>query len=364
MNAPYSPEGRGEQPVQAAVVPPYMLAPAPKKNSVLGKLLFVLLLLAFFGSLVLNLLLIVAVGISAGGGETRIQEQYVSHQRHANHKVAILSIEGVIAGGEGFFKRQLDQAYKDHAAGDLKALVIRVNSPGGTISGSDYMLHHLRKFREETRIPVVVSMGAIAASGGYYVSMAVGDAPDSIFAEPTTWTGSIGVIIPHYNLAGLMKEIGVESDEVTSHHLKGMGSFARPMTDEEKKIFQGLVNEGFARFKEAIQSGRPKFKADPAALDKLATGQIFTADQAKESGLVDQVGFLEKAVERAIALANVPSNDVSVVRYKSEPTLADLILGGQAKSSPGLDLAAILDSATPRAYYLCTWLPISTAKPE
>jgi protease IV len=113
-----------------------------------------------------------------------------------------------------------------------------------------------------------------------------------------------------------------------------------------------------------IRAGRPKFKADPAALDKLATGQIFTADQAKESGLVDQVGFLEKAVERAIALAKVPADDVSVVRYKSEPTLADVILGGQAKSPPGLDLAAILDSATPRAYYLCTWLPISPAKPE
>ena len=126
---------------------------------------------------------------------------------------------------------------KDAEAGNLKALVIRVNSPGGTISGSDYMLHHLQEFKKKTKVPIVVSMGAMAASGGYYVSMAVGDTPDSIFAEPTTWTGSIGVIIPHYNLAGLMKEVGIEEDEVTSHRLKGMGSIARPMTEEEKEDF-------------------------------------------------------------------------------------------------------------------------------
>jgi protease IV len=326
----------------------------------------VLLLLGFFGSLLLNLLLFAAVGIRGGGGETRIQDQYFSHAHWAKNKVAILSIEGLITGGEGFFKRQLDQAYKDYAAGELKALVLRVNSPGGTISGSDYMLHHLRKFKEDTKnnVPIVVSMGALAASGGYYVSMAVGDTPDSIYAEPTTWTGSIGVIIPHYNIAGLMKEVGIEADEVTSHHLKGMGSITRPMTEEEKKLFQALVNDGFARFKEVVQSGRPKFRADPAALDKLATGQIFTADQAKESGLIDRVGFLEEAVGRAIALTRLPADEVTVVRYKSEPTLIDAILGGQAKAPPGIDLAAILDSASPRAYYLCTWLPLSAAKTE
>jgi protease-4 len=204
----------------------------------------------------------------------------------------------------------------------------------------------------------------LAASGGYYVSMAVGDTPESIFAEPTTWTGSIGVIIPHYNLSDLMKHIGVTEDNVTSHHLKGMGSFARPMSDEEKKIFQGLVDDGFTRFKEVVRSGRPKFKQDAAALEKLATGQIFTADQAKESGLVDQIGFIEDAVNRAISLAGLSKESVTVVRYKAEPTLADLLFGGQAKAQQSIDLSAILDSASPRAYYLCTWLPILAAKPE
>jgi protease-4 len=362
MNSPFPPDS---QPVQAGpAATPYVIASVPQNRSVLGKIFLALLLLAFFGSLLLNFLLIVAIAVRTGSGETRIQEQYFSHEQFSKNKIAILSIEGVIAGGEGFFKRQLDQAQKDFDAGELKAIVVRVNSPGGTISGSDYILHHLLKFKDETKIPLVVSMGGMAASGGYYVSMAVGDEKESIFAEPTTWTGSIGVIIPHYNIAGLMKEIGIEADEVVSHRLKGMGSISRPMTEEEKQIFQSLVNDGFTRFKKVIKAGRPKFKADPTLLDKLATGQIFTADQAVENGLVDQIGFLEDAVDRAIILARVPKSDVSVVRYKSESSLVDAILGGQAKSSQSIDLAAILDSTSPRAYYLCTWLPVMATKQE
>jgi protease-4 len=243
-------------------------------------------------------------------------------------------------------------------------LVVRVNSPGGTITGSDYMLHHLKRFAEETHVPIVVSMGGIAASGGYYVSMCVGDASDAIFAEPTTWTGSIGVIIPHYNVAELMKNWGIEEDNVASHHLKGMGSFARKMTEEERKIFQGLVDEGFRRFKDVIKQGRPKFQQDPEALDKLATGVVFTADQALESGLVDKIGFVEDAVDRAIELAGLDKNNVKVVKYKAEPRLSDVLFGAESRATRAADLAALLDMATPRAYYLCAWLPTlaNTAK--
>lgn len=366
MDAPLPNQGSSEQPVHPVIVTPYTVAPAPKKSSVVGKIMLALLILAFLGSMMLNLLLFVAVAIrgAGGGGDTRIQSQHFSHKQVARNKVAIISIEGVITSGEGFFKRQLDQARKDYEDGELKAIVLRVNSPGGTITGSDYMLHHLLKFKEETNIPIVVSMGGMAASGGYYVSMAVGNTENSIFAEPTTWTGSIGVIIPHYNAAELMKKVGVEEDDVVSHHLKGMGSISRPMTEEEKKIFQDLVNDGFARFKKVVQSGRPHFEKLPDELERLATGQIFTADQAKASHLIDQIGFLENAVDRAIELAKLPVDDVTVVRYKSESSLADLFLGGQAKAQQGFDWSALLDSATPRAYYLCTWLPLAAAKPE
>ena len=155
--------------------------------------------------------------------------------------------------------------------------------------------------------------------------MCVGDAPEAIFAEPATWTGSIGVIIPHYNFGELMGKWGIQEDSIASNPLKTMGSFARPITDEEQKIFAGLVDEGFTQFKNVIKQGRPKFRKDPALLDKLATGQVFAADQALKNGLIDKIGFIEDAVDRAIGLAHLKKEDVKVVKYKAEPRLSDIL---------------------------------------
>ena len=311
-----------------------------------------MLLMALGISLFANMALI-GGGVLSADADRRVKEKYVSHQRRSENKIAILSIEGTILDGSGFVKRQIDRAMKDES---VKAIVLRVNSPGGTITGSDYILHHLRQLAKEREIPIVVSMGGMAASGGYYVSMAVGDSPDTIFAEPTTWTGSIGVVIPHYNLAKLLTDWGIEQDSIASHRLKTMGSLAKPMTEEERKIFQTLVDDSFTRFKDIIKEGRPKFKEDPKALDKLATGQIVNAQQAKRDGLIDQIGFVEAAVERAIELARLSPDDVSVVKYEREMSLVGLLMGGNSGAGK-IDLSMLLDAATPRAYYLCTWLP-------
>ena len=114
-----------------------------------------------------------------------ITEKHHSGAKYADNKVAIISVTGVILEGEGFVKNQIDRVRDDSS---VKALVVRVDSPGGTVTGSDYIFHHLNKLRQEKGIPLVVSMGSIAASGGYYVSMAVGDQANSIYAEPTTTT--------------------------------------------------------------------------------------------------------------------------------------------------------------------------------
>ena len=287
--------------------------------------LFVLL---FLGSLMLNLLLLAAVAMAAAGSQRHLQEKFVSHNSRAtDNKVAIITVEGVISETEdGFIKRQIDCVAKDE---NVKAVVLRVDSPGGTVSASDYLYHHLCKMKAagKRQIPVVVSMGGIAASGGYYVSMAVGHNPDTIFAEPTTFTGSIGVIFPHFDLAGLMDKIGVKEDATVSGPLKEMGSPTCAMTPEEKKIFQGLVDESFAGFKEIVRAGRARFAKNPDALDKLATGQVFTAQQAKAAGLIDRIGFLEEAVDRAIELAKLDEKHVEVIRYTPEPGLASLLLG-------------------------------------
>ncbi len=317
---------------------------------VLGIAFFILLALLGVGSLF------------STGGDDSIHEQYVSHARFGSQKVAIITLEGTILDGDGFVKRQIDHIRKDDA---VKAIVLRVNSPGGTVTASDYLYHHLKKLAAERKLPLVVSMGGIAASGGYYVSMAVGDAPDTIFAEPTTWTGSIGVVIPHYNVAGLMERWQIEEDSIKSHRLKQMGAPTRPMTEEERKIFQGLVDDSFGRFKEIVKAGRPAFRQNDEALNKVATGQVFTTQQALANGLVDKEGFIEDAIDQAIALAKLDKQHVKTVKYKRAGGLLDLfLLTAQSRAAPqgaSAELAALLELASPKAYYLCTWLPSLSA---
>jgi protease-4 len=135
------------------------------------------------------------------------------------------------------------------------------------------------------------------------------------------------------------------------------------MTEEERKIFQGLVNETFDRFKQIIRDSRPKFAKDPKALDALATGQVYTADQAVASGLIDKIGFVEDAIDRAIELAGLDKDNVRVVKYKPEPTLVSILTGDEARAQP-LDVATLLDATSPRAYYLHTWLPAALASEQ
>jgi protease-4 len=304
---------------------------------------------------VVTLFLLSFLGIYSDYFDTTngITEKYVSGSKTGSDKVAILSIEGVIMEGDGFVKHQIDRIKEDD---NVKAVVVRVDSPGGTVTGSDYILHHLNKLREEKQIPVVVSMGAIAASGGYYVSMAVGDQEKSIYAEPTSTTGSIGVIVPHYNISGLMKDYHVVDDSVASHERKQMLAMTKEMSPEHRELIQQYVNEAFGRFKDIVKSGRPRFREHPEQLDRLATGEIFSATKAKENGLVDEIGFIEDAVDRALELAGLSKDDTKVVKYKRPVALFDLGDIGSARSGSG-DLAMLFELSTPRAYYISTTLP-------
>jgi protease-4 len=288
-----------------------------------------------------------------------IDERYHSGAREAGDKVAIIDISGVIVDGEGFVRKQIDAVRQDK---QVKAVVVRVDSPGGTVTGSDYIYHHLQELRQDRKIPLVVSMGSMATSGGYYISMAVGDQERSIYAEPTTTTGSIGVIIPHYDLSGMLERFDVRDDSISSHPRKQMLSMTRPIPDEHRQIIQKYVDESFALFKERVKSGRPAFRMNPSTLDELATGEVFTAVQAKKHGLVDELGFLEDAIDRAIELAKLEKNRVRVVRYRSPPTLLEQVTGIKPPFvQPSLDAAALADASTPRAWYLHSSLPLLAA---
>ena len=332
-----------------------------------GKLLMVLLVLSVFFSISCY-----SRYSSYFGDLEAPTEVFHSGKRTAGDKIAVIRVTGIISENDSFIKKQIDRVRKDK---NVKAVVLRINSPGGTVTYSDYLLHHLRQLangegqpvgEEPRKLPIVVSMGSVCASGGYYLASAVGEEPDTIFAEPSTITGSIGVIISHYDLSGLLDSWNVVDDSIVSHPLKDMGTPTKTMTDEERQLFQDLVDEMLVDFKEHIKAGRPMFRDNPDKLDEIATGQIFSAKQAEELQLVDKIGFIESAIERAAELAKLKTDDVRVVQYERTPTAIDALLGASTSRSPAItiDTNTLLDLSTPRAYYLWSGIPslISTKR--
>jgi len=287
--------------------------------------------------------------------DARVVEKWHSLSRTARDKVAIVSVTGAIMGGDGFARTQLEQVADDPA---VKAIVLRVDSPGGTVSGSDELHNRLSRLIADRDLPVVVSMGGLAASGGYYVAMANGGRDDVIYAEPATLTGSIGVIIPYFDLSAALDKLAIRDDSITSGPLKQMLSPTKDRTPElaerERAIVQSLVDGMFARFKAIVKGGRPKL--DDAAIEKVATGQIFTAEQAREAGLVDRIGFLEDAIARAVELAGLDDKTARAVRYTKPKGLLDEVLASQGAGAR-ISLDALAELATPRAWYLYSLWP-------
>jgi protease IV len=230
-------------------------------------------------------------------------------------KVLLLDLSGVISAQdrEGIipqpnmlatFKEELTRALKDDK---IKAVVVRINSPGGTVTASDIMYHELREFKAKKKVPVIVSMMDVAASGGYYLAMA----GDSILVHPSTVTGSIGVIMLTVNARGLLEKVGVEANAITSGPRKDMGSPFRVMTPEERGIFQAVIDSFYYRFLTVVQEGRPNLSAEQ--IKKLADGRIYSGDQAKAAGLIDEIGYLDDAIEMAKKKASL--TEARVVTY-------------------------------------------------
>ena len=285
-----------------------------------------------------------------------VTEKYHSGAKFATDKIAVISIEGIIADSDGYVKDQIDCVRDDSG---VKAVVIRIDSPGGTVTASDFIWHHLTKLRQERKIPLVASMGGIAASGGYYVAMSVGEQEKSIYAEPSTTTGSIGVMFPHYDFSGLLQRFDVKDDSLVTHPRKEMASMTKPMTDDHRALLQGYIDESFDRFKKVVRSSRTKFKKNPEELDKIATGEIFSATRAQQHGLVDEIGFLEDAIARAGSLAGLTEGEYRVVRYDAPVSLFDIGVFATAPNRHGVSsqVDAWLGLSTPRAYYLASTMP-------
>jgi protease-4 len=244
------------------------------------------------------------------------------------------------------FREELKKARRD---GTVRALVVRINSPGGTVTASDIMFRELEAFRRETRVPVIAVMMDVAASGGYYVALAA----DTIVAHPTTVTGSIGVIMISLNAEGLMQKIGLATATIKSGERKDMGSPFRPLTAEERAIFQSVIDELHRQFVARVVERRHLAPATAAA---LADGRIYTADQALAHRLVDRIGYMPDALEAARAAIGVDEARVIVYRRPREYR-ATYYARAESESGPFATVAQLAGLAGAGPKFLYLWWP-------
>jgi protease-4 len=302
-------------------------------------------------------------------GAAELQEVLVRDSPFED-KVAVISMEGVISGeilsdiGSSMVELVGDQLERAAVEG-VAAVILKVDSPGGEVLASDEIYLLIEKFQKEHDIPVVASMGSLAASGGYYIS-----APCRwIVANELTMTGSIGVIFHSYNYRGLMDKVGVRPDITKSGKLKDMMSgekLPEEILPEERAILQGMIDESFAKFKDIIRTGR-NHAADLNLKDgitegrklasnwtEFADGRILSGQQALNLGLVDELGNFEVALDRALQLARL--DGAKLVTYQPHfrfPGFLSLL--GQARSgSVKVDLGLPLQSRLPegRLYFM------------
>jgi len=318
----------------------------PSRTGNLGTLILLGLLAA---SVMMNLLLI--FGSAVGTAPTNsVRQVHRSGNAGASHKVAVISFSGTIM--PPFTDRWIEQIKDATEDETIKGVLLEIDSPGGLVADSHQIYHELQKLREEK--PVYVAMKRMAASGGYYIAMGAG--PDArIYAEPTTWTGSIGVIIPRYNAAELAQKVGIKTEPLATGPLKGSLSPFRDLRDDEREVWDAIIDESFQRFLNVIADNRSNLDKD--AVQALATGQVYTSNQAIENGLVDESGFTEDAIE---ALAtSIGLNDYGVIDYTTPPGLIDIVLGN-AQASPSI-LDQLMEAGVPRAFYYCSWNPMIPA---
>jgi protease-4 len=277
------------------------------------------------------------------------QERFHSGEQFASDKIAVLTVDGTIM--PPFTERLLKQI--EHVAKDdsVKGVLLVVDSPGGLVADSHEIFHRLKELTDNKKKPIFVQMKRMAASGGYYISMGAGP-QGRIFAEPTTWTGSIGVIIPHYDVSKLADKFGVASEPLKTGEFKDALSPFRALTDNERKLWERILDQSFQKFIKVIDDNRDGLDAD--AVKALATGQIYTADDAIENKLVDEIGYEEDSLKALQAKLGLSS--VRVIKYHTQTTLLEQLIGMQAK--PTVDpWKVVMEASVPRAMYLCSWWP-------
>lgn len=357
-------------PPAAPPPPPYLYPPPPPRSNGCLWVVVILLILLLAGSIFVNFAVVVGSGVRSmadlqnveklGSGVTvphafkQIQEQ--PGKGGSTERIVRIDLEGIIMSGsvaDGLFsegvpmvdkiKRSLDQAVKDP---QVKAIVLRVNSPGGEVTASDIMYTAVKEAAKKK--PVVVYMDSVAASGGYYISCGA----TQIVATQTTLTASIGVIMESLSYHGLFDKVGLGMNTFTSGPLKDTLSGARPMRPEEKDYIQGLVNNMYDRFLTVVAEGRHLSKEE--LRHGIADGRVVNGPDALKAKLVDKLGYIEDAYNLARELGKAPN--AMVVKYTRNLGFFDLF-GGEVESRSKVELQlpgpAMLPKLQPgQMYYL------------
>ena len=294
-------------PVAYAPPPP---PPPPAKKSRSG--------VFFFGALTGCLVLAIGLGIFAailaamgsGTGDLKL----------TTHKVAIVPIEGEIVDA----RETLELLHRYEENSMVKAIVVRINSPGGAISPSQEIYSAIRRSSK----PTVASMDSVAASGGLYIAVAC----DEIVANPGTITGSIGVVLQWFEMKELVKWAKLKPETITSGALKDAGSPYRELTEAERAYFQGIVTQLHSQFVKAVAEGR-KGKVTEAEVARIADGRVFTGEQAVALKMVDQLGTIDDAVRAAGKLAGIKGDPATIWPRRREVTLLEALSGANAQDA-------------------------------
>ncbi|MER3416219.1 MAG: hypothetical protein C4297_08435 [Gemmataceae bacterium] len=378
-----SPEIPTAQPVAAASAGAYTFpgyAYPPRRASALGTVLKVFFGLFFALSLILNVILVVFVlipflgyyeGLGDHGG---VSEVFHSGDEDAREKIALVNIDGLLAEGlTTFASRQIKQAARDE---HVKAVVVVINSPGGTLTASDRLYKELCDLRDgkwpgqQGPKPLVAALESVAASGGYYIAVPA----QLILAQPTTITGSIGVYANFLDLSRVPEKWGIDMETLKRGELKGMSMF-RKLEPAEREHLEQIIEHAYTRFMEVVNKER-KGKLQyglrqpiPSTLKKLADGSeyirrladggVFTAEQAKQFGLVDGIGYLEDAI--AAAKSSAALTRAKVVSYKRPFSLWDAFLDAKSDAPGHVDLGHV-PGFTVQPWYLTPGFELSGVK--
>jgi protease-4 len=258
-------------------------------------------------------------------------------------KIAVVTVQGIIDSEQAQdVYKQIKSARQDKR---VKGLILRVNSPGGTISGSDQICNEIRKYRKEEDKPVVAFMQGVAASGGYYVSVGC----DKIVAEPTVITGSVGVIAGHFVIQQLLEEkLGIQPVIFKSGEKKDWPSPFQPVTEEQRQYIQDkLIDPAYNRFVQVVAEGREALTL--ADVKRLADGSIYGAEEALSEKLIDKIGYIDEAIEQVKSLAGIEK--AQVIEYRKPFSFADF-LSSRSGNILKIDKSTLYELSTPQVLYL------------